>query len=447
MRHLPLTDLQRAHFATHGWLILRRALPTPLLDQLAVGLQTVSDWADSDGPGLHHFEQTEHGPRIARSEDFVPHHDALAAFICDGSIAEWVGELLGEQAVLYKEKVNYKHPGGGGFAPHQDAPAYRFVDHHISVMVPLDPATQESGCLYVSPGHTNGRMPSTEGGRLTEEVAASLPWQPAELQPGDVLLFDSYTPHRSDTNQTERPRRAFYLTYNAASLGDFRSTYYADKRDEFRQKGGTFRGERVRLSVNDDFLGRPVPRPTTSRPIEDLFARYTGPLAEQMYDEAVTELQHALQCAECAERDGASESLVAAALLHDVGHLLIGDLIPLGQELDRDYRHEHVAARYLTRWFGPEVIDPIAQHVAAKRYLVAVDADYAATLSPSSVRSLAVQGGPMSDEECLAFESQPGWAEAVQLRRWDDEAKVAGKQTRPFEAYHSLLRSLAGAAP
>ena len=80
------------------------------------------------------------------------------------------------------------------------------------------------------------------------------------LEPGDLLFFDSYAPHYSDTNTTDRARRAAYLTYNAASLGDHRDRYYADKRAEFEQAGGDFDGERVRISITDDFLGRPVTR-------------------------------------------------------------------------------------------------------------------------------------------------------------------------------------------
>jgi hypothetical protein len=115
----------------------------------------------------------------------------------------------------------------------------------------------------VAPGYAAGRFPTDERGRIAEETAARLEWQPVPLEPGDLLFFDSYTPHYSDTNTTARPRRAAYLTYNAASLGDHRDRYYADKRAEFARAGDDFDGERVRISITDDFLGRPVTR--TSR--------------------------------------------------------------------------------------------------------------------------------------------------------------------------------------
>jgi ectoine hydroxylase-related dioxygenase (phytanoyl-CoA dioxygenase family) len=125
-------------------------------------------------------------------------------------------------------------------------------------MVPLDPATEASGCLWVAPEYEQGQFPTDRRGRIEESVAATLDWRAVPLDPGDLLFFDSYTPHRSDTNTTARPRRAAYLTYNAASRGDQRTTYYDDKRREFQRAGGDFDGARVRISISDDFLGRPV---------------------------------------------------------------------------------------------------------------------------------------------------------------------------------------------
>ena len=253
-----MVDTEISSFAEHGWLVLRGALDDAERSLIDAGVTEVAGWATSGGPGLHHFEQTDGGVVLARSEDFVPHHDALRRFICDGLISAVLSDLFGEPAVLFKEKINYKHPGGGGFAPHQDATAYRFVDHHISCMVPLDPASEASGCLHVASGFERGQLPTDERGRVDAATAATLDWKPVPLSPGDLLFFDSYTPHYSETNRTNRPRRAAYLTYNAASRGDFRDRYYADKRAEFAAAGDDFDGERVRISISDDFLGRPV---------------------------------------------------------------------------------------------------------------------------------------------------------------------------------------------
>ncbi|HUV18345.1 MAG TPA: phytanoyl-CoA dioxygenase family protein [Ilumatobacteraceae bacterium] len=258
-------DVDVEAFHRDGWLVVRQALDQDRLEELDAAVRRVERRAVEDagagaGHGLHHFEQIDAGAVLARSEDFVHDDPVLREFICSGLVVDILGRLFGEPAVLFKEKINYKQPGGGGFAPHQDATAYRFVDHHISCMVPLDPATPASGCLYVAPGFADGQLPTDQRGRIEAATADRLAWRPVPLEPGDLLFFDSYAPHYSDTNTTDRARRAAYLTYNAASLGDHRDRYYADKRAEFAARGDDFEGERVRISISDDFLGRPVTR-------------------------------------------------------------------------------------------------------------------------------------------------------------------------------------------
>ncbi len=255
---IVLTDEQLDGWRRDGWLHLPAVLTDDEVDRLTAWVDEVAGWSATGGPGLHHREMTDAGPVLARSEDLVPHHVGLREFITAGRMVELAGALFDEPAVLYKEKVNYKQPGGAGFAPHQDATAYRFVDHHVSCMVPLDPATSASGCLDVAPGYAGGLMPTDDGGRIEASHAATLDWRPVETRPGDLLWFDSHTPHRSGTNTTDRPRRALYLTYNAARHGDLRATYYSDKADTFAAVGDHVDGERVRLSISDDFLGRPV---------------------------------------------------------------------------------------------------------------------------------------------------------------------------------------------
>jgi phosphonate degradation associated HDIG domain protein len=177
--------------------------------------------------------------------------------------------------------------------------------------------------------------------------------------------------------------------------------------------------------------------------LDELFALYSSPAALRMYDEEVTELEHAVQAAALARADGGSPHLIAAALLHDVGHLVSDDNVTLDQDLAEDHRHERVGARYLARWFGPQVTAPVALHVAAKRYLCAVEDGYLDDLSPSSVRSLHIQGGPMTAPEIDAFERRAHHSDATRVRRWDDRAKVRGLAVADLAEYRSLLAGLA----
>jgi phosphonate degradation associated HDIG domain protein len=172
----------------------------------------------------------------------------------------------------------------------------------------------------------------------------------------------------------------------------------------------------------------------------------TDPLRQELLDifvgratrryglSAINQLQHALQAAALAEADDAPPATVLASLLHDVGHMIhhLGE-DPAGRGIDDV--HEELGARWLADRFGPEVSEPVRLHVAAKRYLCAVEADYFGKLSPDSVRSLGLQGGPMSADEVEQFQRLPLYAEAVRLRRFDEAAKDPLATTPDFDHF------------
>jgi Phytanoyl-CoA dioxygenase (PhyH) len=243
-----------AHFAEHGWLLV------PTLDadrvlELQGWVDDIASWPDDGDGWIHHRELTADGPKLCRSENLIPFHAGLRALLTSGALPETAGALLGEPAVLYKEKVNYKLPGGAGYAPHQDARAYRFVDAHVSCMLAIDDALIDNGCLEVVSGMHQVLLPADADGCITSEVVDSLSWSPVEVRAGQTLWFHSRTPHRSGPNQSQTARRALYPTYNAASEGDHRAEYYRDKLAEFAtsQPSG-----RVQVSLIGDFQGRPV---------------------------------------------------------------------------------------------------------------------------------------------------------------------------------------------
>jgi len=158
--------------------------------------------------------------------------------------------------------------------------------------------------------------------------------------------------------------------------------------------------------------------------------------------EQVSQLEHALQSAALAEQQQASPALIAAALLHDVGHLLhqLPDDAP---DHGIDDHHESSAGNYLRQLFSDDVIEPIRLHVAAKRYLCAVDDGYLRQLSEPSIVSLRLQGGPMTSEEVAQFEANPFAADAVRLRKWDDTAKVPELPTPPLSHFAAYLNQVA----
>jgi phosphonate degradation associated HDIG domain protein len=179
---------------------------------------------------------------------------------------------------------------------------------------------------------------------------------------------------------------------------------------------------------------------TRSEVIDEIFRVFRVHGSEQYLGEQVSMTEHMLQSAYAAERDGAPATLVAAALLHDYGHL-IHDFPEDAAEHGIDTRHEEVGHGFLSAHFGPEVVEPIRMHVAAKRYLCAVEPAYLAELSPASVHSLELQGGAYGPDEVREFERSPHAQDAVRLRRYDDVGKVAGLETPDLEHYRAVLEA------
>jgi len=181
-----------------------------------------------------------------------------------------------------------------------------------------------------------------------------------------------------------------------------------------------------------------VNRDTVVDFILDLFARRG---AEAYMGEPISMAQHMEQSAACAVADGASDDLVIAALLHDIGHF-VGDFPIDSLENGIDNLHEEAGAKCLEAFYPASVTEPIRLHVAAKKYLCAIDEQYFARLSAASVQSLQVQGGAMTQAEIETFESGPYHLAAIQVRQYDDDGKVAGLDIKPVGNYRGKLESL-----
>jgi phosphonate degradation associated HDIG domain protein len=174
-----------------------------------------------------------------------------------------------------------------------------------------------------------------------------------------------------------------------------------------------------------------------TKQIIDLFESKGG----SMYGgEAVTQLEHALQAADLAKKNHASDSLIAASLLHDVGHLL-HDLPEMASEDGIDDVHEDLAGRFLKEYFIDAVTEPVKLHVQAKRYLCALEPGYYESLSQPSKTSLALQGGIMVDQEILEFQKNPYYHDAVSLRKWDDLAKVSNLDCPDLNEYITSIEN------
>ncbi len=172
---------------------------------------------------------------VQRLENFCPHHAEFDQLLRDSQLTSAVAQLLGGSVLLFKEKVNFKEPGGAGFELHQDQQAgwSRYAPLFVTATICIDPATLENGCLELADGPRTSRLIADEWRPINAGEAAELSLQPVPMKPGDVIFFDSFFPHSSKENLTGERRRMLFATYNSASYGDVREQYHLDKRANF----------------------------------------------------------------------------------------------------------------------------------------------------------------------------------------------------------------------
>jgi ectoine hydroxylase-related dioxygenase (phytanoyl-CoA dioxygenase family) len=224
----------------------------------AAQTDTVASWADaieSWPVGTHvwgqYAEQITDRVAVCRTENVSACHPGVAALV-DGPLRELATGALGEPAVAFKDKINYKHPGGAGFRPHQDRLAYPGVDRVLSILVAMDECTTESGCLWLAEG-VDEQLPTDERGVVRADVVDSLHWAPAELAAGDAVLLDGLAPHYSEANRGDRRRRVLVASYVPAGEHYSRDRYYSARSETMRrasQEDGRFR-----ISTLADFDG------------------------------------------------------------------------------------------------------------------------------------------------------------------------------------------------
>jgi 2-aminoethylphosphonate dioxygenase len=224
----------------------------------AVEADALASWADaieSWPAGTHvwgqYAEQITDRVAVCRTENVSACHPGVAAIV-DGPLRELATSALGEPAVAFKDKINYKQPGGAGFRHHQDRLAYPGVERVLSILVAIDECTTESGCLWLADG-VDEQLPTDERGVVRDDVVDSLRWAPAELAAGDAVLIDGLAPHYSEANRSDRRRRVLVASYAPDGEHYSRDRYYSARAETMRrasQEDGRFR-----ISTLADFDG------------------------------------------------------------------------------------------------------------------------------------------------------------------------------------------------
>lgn len=237
--HYQLTEEQIAFWKKHGFIVLKDFFGLHVKKNIANWCDDLTAWPETPGKWMKYFEKNVNGERqLCRVENFIDYHAEMNELARSERTLQLLSDLMGEPAVIFKEKINYKFPNGSGFKPHQDAPAFVSFNqrYHITMMLAIDDCTIANGCLQLVTGGANKpeTLPQEKDGSIKKEIADQLQWTPIECEAGDAILFDSYLPHYSEPNHTDKPRRAMFITYNKlAEGGSKRDEYYKDKRDKF----------------------------------------------------------------------------------------------------------------------------------------------------------------------------------------------------------------------
>lgn len=232
-----LNDQQIEQFHRDGFLVVRAMYSGREVADISRWTDEIAARPEVPGKIMMYFENSrQDGSRIlCRIENFVPYHEGFSQLITEKRMQQAVSELFGEEAVLFKDKINFKLPGGDGFKEHQDVQAGwdDYAAIHITAMVALDETNEENGSLEMIAGMHRRGILGTKWAPLNDSDTGSVPYQAVHCQPGDAVFFDSFAPHRSEPNRTDKARRVLYITYNKASEGDSRMQYYADKRKNY----------------------------------------------------------------------------------------------------------------------------------------------------------------------------------------------------------------------
>ncbi|MDP9333850.1 MAG: phytanoyl-CoA dioxygenase family protein [Actinomycetota bacterium] len=231
-----------------------RLLDESQIDALRAWADEVEAWPTGSHVWGHYAEHTTDGPRICRTENVSACHPGIASLVT-GSLADCAAEALGEPVVAFKDKMNYKQPGGAGFSPHQDKVAYPGVERVMSILVAIDDCRVESGCLWLS-GDARDVLPVDDRGVVRDDVATELDWFAVELASGDAVCIDGLAPHYSETNRGDVPRRVLVASYAPTSERYTRAHYYAQR--SHRMRSETERDGRFRISTLADFDGAEV---------------------------------------------------------------------------------------------------------------------------------------------------------------------------------------------
>ena len=229
-----LNEKQIKKFKDDGFVLIPGLFNSSEVNKILKYTEELQKSPEISGKEWKYFEESKINEKekvLARIENFCKYHKGFHELCTRSRIMDCVNDCFGEQGILFKDKINFKMPGGSGFTPHQDSQAGwdDYAKFYLTAMVSVDESTVQNGCLEFAPGHNKSGLIGKLWKPLSDEDMKNMKFIPIETKPGDAVFFDCYAPHRSEPNLTSKSRRILYLTYNKLADGNFREKYYNDK--------------------------------------------------------------------------------------------------------------------------------------------------------------------------------------------------------------------------
>lgn len=248
-----LSNKKIKFYKKNGYLKISNLFSKFEIFQLKKYVNEIQNFKPQKKKYMIYYDNFQNKSFMTRTENFLPYHKKINIFLKKKKIKNIIDKLLGHQSIIFKDKINWKYPGALGFKPHQDAQVWEYlypkIKSFISVAISIDKTNKKNGCLeVVSAQHKKGLLGSNKS-EIKKKIVNSFVWKNIFTKPGDLIFFDSYTPHRSSKNLSNKERRMIYLTYNSKKDGNLKKMYFENKRKSFPPNIERIKGKKYKYLI------------------------------------------------------------------------------------------------------------------------------------------------------------------------------------------------------
>ena len=249
-----MNNTQKINFyRENGYIKIKNIFTKKEIKKLKEYVDQINRFKPKKGKWMIYFDSFKNKEFLTRTENFIDYHKGIKKILNKKIFNKFISDMVGSRIILFKDKINWKYPGAKGFEPHQDAQVwedlYKKIKSFFSVTVSVDKTDEKNGCLEIVPKKHNVGLLGNNKSAIPNSIVKKMNWKKIKTKPGEVIVFDAYTPHHSNGNKSKKPRRMIYLTYNAKKDGDLRKNYYKNKRISFPPNNERKKGKKYKYLI------------------------------------------------------------------------------------------------------------------------------------------------------------------------------------------------------